>query len=185
MSWRRWAMRIAAVPRWKRARYAVLLSLSLMYFIAYIDRTNISVAGPFISKELGLDKAAARLHLLRLRLSLYRHADHGRLARRPLRARVSSCSFSASSGRSAPVLTGMVGGAVSLVLVRLLVGIGEGGAFPAATRAMTFWFPPQERGLAQGVTHSFARLGGAVAPSPSSASWCNSDGAPPSSCSAP
>ena len=29
---------------------------------------------------------------------------------------------------------------------------------------MTFWFPPQERGLAQGVTHSFARLGGAVAP---------------------
>ncbi len=79
-------MRIASVPRWMRARYAVLLSLSLMYFIAYIDRTNISVAAPFISKELGLDKAAARLHLLRLRLSLHRHADHGRLARRPFRA---------------------------------------------------------------------------------------------------
>jgi ACS family D-galactonate transporter-like MFS transporter len=29
---------------------------------------------------------------------------------------------------------------------------------------MTFWFPLQERGLAQGVVHSFARLGGAVTP---------------------
>jgi hypothetical protein len=34
-----------------RIRFAVLLPLSLMYFIAYIDRTNISVAAPLMSKE--------------------------------------------------------------------------------------------------------------------------------------
>ena len=52
----------------------------------------------------------------------------------------------------------------SLVVFRLLVGAGEGGAFPTATRAFTFWLPVRERGFAQGVTHSFARLGGAITP---------------------
>jgi ACS family D-galactonate transporter-like MFS transporter len=51
-----------------------------------------------------------------------------------------------------------------LVGFRVLVGIGEGGAFPAATRAFTWWLPVRERGFAQGITHSFARLGGAVTP---------------------
>jgi ACS family D-galactonate transporter-like MFS transporter len=45
-----------------------------------------------------------------------------------------------------------------------LLGVGEGGAFPAATRAFTYWMPCAERGFAQGITHSFARLGGAVTP---------------------
>jgi ACS family D-galactonate transporter-like MFS transporter len=156
-------MRIATVPRWKRARYGVLLSLSLMYFIAYIDRTNISVAGPFISRELGLDKAQ-----LGFIFSVFAipytgmQIVGGWLADRfgPRLILFLLCVIWSVS----TVLTGMVGGAISLLLVRLLVGVGEGGAFPAATRAMTFWFPPQERGLAQGVTHSFARLGGAVAP---------------------
>ena len=154
---------IGAVPRWKRARYAVLLSLSLMYFIAYIDRTNISVAGPFISRELGLDKQQ-----LGFVFSVFAYPytamqiTGGWLADRfgPRLILFLLCVIWSVG----TLLTGIVGGAVSLVLVRLLVGIGEGGAFPAATRAMSFWFPPQERGMAQGVTHSFARLGGAAAP---------------------
>jgi sugar phosphate permease len=156
-------IRIASAPRWKRARYAVLLSLSLMYFIAYIDRTNISIAGPFISKELGLDKEQ-----LGFIFSVFAYPYTamqivgGWLADRlgPRLILFLLCVIWSVG----TVFTGMVGGAFSLVLMRLLVGIGEGGAFPAATRAMTFWFPPQERGTAQGVTHSFARLGGAAAP---------------------
>ena len=152
-----------SVPRWKRARYAVLVSLSLMYFIAYIDRTNISVAGPFISKELGLDKQQ-----LGFVFSVFAYTYTamqilgGWLADRfgPRLILFLLCVVWSIG----TILTGMVGGVVSLVLVRLVVGIGEGGAFPAATRAMSFWFPPQERGMAQGVTHSFARLGGAAAP---------------------
>ena len=48
-------MRVAALApvRW-RVRHIVLFVLCLMYFIAYIDRVNISVAGPIIRKELGL-----------------------------------------------------------------------------------------------------------------------------------
>ncbi|MNT09202.1 putative sulfoacetate transporter SauU [compost metagenome] len=51
-----------------------------------------------------------------------------------------------------------------LVVLRFVLGIGEGGAFPTATRAFTYWMPVAERGFAQGITHSFARLGGAITP---------------------
>jgi nitrate/nitrite transporter NarK len=65
---------------------------------------------------------------------------------------------------AATLATGFAGSIGMLVLLRLALGIGEGGAFPTATRAFTFWMPVQERGFAQGITHSFARLGGAVTP---------------------
>jgi ACS family D-galactonate transporter-like MFS transporter len=52
----------------------------------------------------------------------------------------------------------------SFVAFRFLVGVGEGGAFPTATRAFTWWLPVRERGFAQGLTHSFARLGSVVTP---------------------
>src|SRR5437667_704117 len=65
---------------------------------------------------------------------------------------------------TATILTGVSWSVASLVVFRILVGIGEGGAFPTATRAFTFWLPVGERGFAQGITHSFARLGGAVTP---------------------
>ncbi len=65
---------------------------------------------------------------------------------------------------AATVLTGMVGGLVSLFLARVLLGFGEGATFPTATRAMQNWTAPGKRGFAQGITHAFARLGNAVAP---------------------
>ena len=55
-------------------------------------------------------------------------------------------------------------GAVSFVIFRFLFGIGEGGAFPGATRAMQLWYPRHERGFCQGVTHSASRLGAAITP---------------------
>jgi MFS family permease len=64
----------------------------------------------------------------------------------------------------ATVLTGLTGGMVSLFVARLLLGFGEGATFPAATRAMQNWTPPGRRGFAQGITHSFARLGNAITP---------------------
>jgi MFS family permease len=63
------------------------------------------------------------------------------------------------------ILTGVAWSLTSLIVFRFLLGIGEGGAFPTATRAYTYWMPVSERGFAPGITHSFARLGGAAAPS--------------------
>src|SRR5207302_4735343 len=60
--------------------------------------------------------------------------------------------------------TAAAGSAVSFVIVRFLFGIGEAGAFPGATCAMQSWYPRQERGFVQGITHSASRLGAAIAP---------------------
>ena len=57
---------------------------------------------------------------------------------------------------------GAAGGMVSLFLARLLLGIGEGAGFPAATRAMSAWTPRGRWGFAQGITHTFSRIGNAA-----------------------
>jgi MFS family permease len=47
---------------------------------------------------------------------------------------------------------------------RLALGIGEGPAFPTATRALSNWMRPDQRGFAQGITHAFSRFGNAATP---------------------
>lgn len=64
----------------------------------------------------------------------------------------------------AAVMTGAAVGLGSLFSARLLLGLGEAGAFPVASRGMQWWFPRSERGRIQGTTHFFSRLAIAVTP---------------------
>ena len=52
----------------------------------------------------------------------------------------------------------------TLAFSRLLLGMGEGGGFPAATRAVAEWFPVTERATAMGIVNAGTALGGVVAP---------------------
>jgi sugar phosphate permease len=141
----------------------MLFLLCLMYFIAYIDRVNISVAAPALRHELGL--TPTQLGLI-FSAFAYPYAamqiGGGWLSDRFGPRRV--LALLSLLWASATILTGLSWSVASLVVFRLIVGVGEGGAFPTATRAFAFWLPVRERGFAQGVTHSFARLGGAVTP---------------------
>jgi ACS family hexuronate transporter-like MFS transporter len=51
-----------------------------------------------------------------------------------------------------------------LAVSRLLLGIGEGGGFPAATKAVAEWFPVRERSTAMGIINAGTALGGILAP---------------------
>ena len=51
-----------------------------------------------------------------------------------------------------------------LAVSRLLLGIGEGGGFPAATRAVAEWFPVTERSTAMGIINAGTAVGGVIAP---------------------
>lgn len=51
-----------------------------------------------------------------------------------------------------------------LILSRFLLGMGEGGGFPAATKAASEWFRPEERSLAMGIMNAGTALGAVVAP---------------------
>jgi ACS family hexuronate transporter-like MFS transporter len=62
------------------------------------------------------------------------------------------------------ILTPLARGFYSFLSFRFLLGAGESGNWPAATKAVSEWFPKQERGLATAVFDSGSSIGGAIAP---------------------
>src|SRR6476619_3330745 len=134
-----------------------------MYFIAYIDRVNISVAASALRKELGLTPTQLGFIFSAFAYPYAAMQIVGGWASDRFGPRRVLAALS-SLWAAATILTGVSWSVGSLVVCRVLVGIGEGGAFPTATRAFTWWLPARERGVAQGITHSCARLGGAVTP---------------------
>src|SRR5712692_3732355 len=144
-------------------RWYILVLISLMYLITYLDRVNISTAAPVISKEFGFDKVTMGIIFSAFVWAYAMFQVPGGWlgdrfgARNVLTIIVSYWSIMTAATAAAT-------GAVSFVIIRFLFGIGEAGAFPGATRAMQLWYPRQERGFVQGITHSASRLGAAIAP---------------------
>ena len=63
-----------------------------------------------------------------------------------------------------PAIGGMAFALCMLVVSRFLLGAGEGGGFPAATRAVTEWFPVNERSTAMGIINAGTAVGAVAAP---------------------
>ena len=59
---------------------------------------------------------------------------------------------------------GLATGVVMLAASRLLLGMGEGGGFPAATRAVAEWFPVNDRATAMGIINGGTAVGAVAAP---------------------
>ena len=144
-------------------RWYILLLISLMYLITYLDRVNISTVAPVISKEFNFDKVTMGFIFSAFVWSyaLFQ-VPGGWMGDRFGPRRVLAVIVSYWSIMTA--LTSVASSAVSFFVIRFLFGVGEAGAFPVATRAMQLWYPRRERGLAQGVTHSASRLGAAITP---------------------
>jgi len=51
-----------------------------------------------------------------------------------------------------------------LAVSRFLLGMGEGGGFPAATKAVAEWFPVRERSTAMGIINAGTSAGAVIAP---------------------
>jgi ACS family hexuronate transporter-like MFS transporter len=51
-----------------------------------------------------------------------------------------------------------------LAVSRFLLGMGEGGGFPAATKAVAEWFPARERATAMGIMNAGTAVGAVCAP---------------------
>jgi sugar phosphate permease len=141
----------------------VLFLLCIMYFITYVDRVNIGTAAPLIGKEFGLSKTELGLVFSAFAYPYAIFQVIGGMVGDKFGAR-RTLFFCGLIWAAATILTGLVGGLLSLFLARLLLGFGEGATFPVATRAMQNWTPAGKRGFAQGITHSFARLGNAITP---------------------
>lgn len=151
------------MKRVMKVRYVMLGLMCLMYFIAYIDRVNISIVGPMLKEEMALSPMQLGLVFSAFAYPYAAMQIYGGWLADKFGPRLVLGVLS-TIWAAATILCGLSWGLASLILFRVMLGIGEGGAFPAATRAFTYWMPSTERGFAQGITHSFARLGGAVTP---------------------
>jgi MFS family permease len=146
-----------------RVPHIILALLCVMYFVTYTDRINVSSAASAIQAEFGFSYTQLGLifsvfgypYLLFQIVGGWLGDKFG--ARKTL-------FWCGMVWGVATILTGLASGLVSLVLARLLVGAGEGATLPTATRAMQNWTAPAKRGFAQGIAHSFARLGTALTP---------------------
>ncbi|WP_342652778.1 MFS transporter [Pseudomonas sp. F3-2] len=141
----------------------VLFMLCIMYFITYLDRVNVSTAASGFGAEFGLSNTQIGLVFSAFAYPYLVFQVIGGWISDKYGARRTLIVCGALWG-VATVLTGFAGGLLSLLAARLLLGLGEGATFPAATAAMSRWVAKEKRGFAQGITHSAARIGNAVAP---------------------
>jgi sugar phosphate permease len=141
----------------------VLWLLCLMYLILYIDRVNIATAAPDMRRDLGLSNADYGWAVSAFAIPYAAFQLIGGWLGDRVGAR-RTLSVGGLIVCAATALTGAVSRLWSLFLARLALGVGEGAAFPTATRAVAAWTPRAQWGYAQGITHCFARLGNAVAP---------------------
>lgn len=150
------------MPRPIPTRYLLVLGTFLLSMLLYVDRVCISTAKAPVARDLGLtDKQMGWvLSVFALGYALCQ-TPTGMLADRygPRRVLAAVVTFwSIFTG-----LTGLAWNYVSLLVFRLLFGIGEAGAFPGCARAVYTWIPMPERGIVQGINFSGGRLGAAFA----------------------
>jgi sugar phosphate permease len=149
--------------RQSHVRWVVLLLLCLMYLITYLDRVSLANTATMISKEYGFSKVTMGI-IFSAFIWAYAafQVPGGWLGDRFGPRRVLSTIMAYRTVIA--VLTTLATGFYSLWGIRFLLGVGEAGAFPTATRAMQMWYPRDERGFVQGVSHAASRFGAAIGP---------------------
>jgi MFS transporter, ACS family, hexuronate transporter len=58
----------------------------------------------------------------------------------------------------------LVGSVSGFIAARVALGLGEGGNFPSAIKAVALWFPPRERAYATALFNSGSNVGAIIAP---------------------
>lgn len=144
-------------------RYVVVGVTSLAALWMYVDRVCLSTLADRIQRDLAFDGGdkAWILGAFFLAYALCQLPAGSLADRFGQRAVLTGCIAAWSL---VTMLTGFVQGFVGLFLVRLLLGVAEAGAYPAAAGLVKNWAKPTERGRFSSFVSLGGRGGGAVAP---------------------
>jgi ACS family hexuronate transporter-like MFS transporter len=147
----------------KGLRWLVITLVAMATIINYIDRSALAVMWPGIASELGMDK---RDYANIITVFLIGYAVGQSLFGKLFDALGTRIGFLLSilvwSGAIA--LHFVARSALSFSLFRVMLGVGEAGNWPGATKAIAEWFPIRERALGQGIFGAGASLGSVIAP---------------------
>jgi MFS transporter, ACS family, D-galactonate transporter len=144
-----------------RIRWTMIFMGCAANAINYIDRSNLAVAAPSIRHEFGISAAVMGLILgaffwtyaaMQMPFGWFADRVGARIA---LAAAVLWWSVSTA-------LTATARGVASLTGFRLLLGIGEAGAYPSGAKVNVSWFPRSERAIAASIFDSGSRIGAAL-----------------------
>lgn len=144
-------------------RWTIAVVVSAAIAISYFDRQTLPVAIKAIQQDIPLsNEQFSWLNSAFLVAYALMYAGGGRLldllgTRRGFLVIMVFWSLACASHSLAT-------GVLTLGLSRILLGIGEGGGFPAATKAVAEWFPVAERSKAMGLINAGTSVGAVVAP---------------------
>jgi ACS family hexuronate transporter-like MFS transporter len=144
-----------------RWRIAILVSAAIA--ISYLDRQTLPVAVKAISQDIPLtNEQFSVLQSAFLLAYALMYAGGGRLvdllgSRRGFVVIMVFWSLACTSHA-------LAGSFLALAISRFLLGTGEGGGFPAATRVVAEWFPTYERATAMGIINAGTAVGAVIAP---------------------
>jgi len=154
------ALKPAAVGRY---RWVVVALLFTAMVFNYVDRQTISFLKGDLSKAFGWNEGnyADLVFWFQATYALS-YLAFGRIvdrigARWGFGAAYLIWQLAHMSHALATSLAGFIGG-------RLLLGVGEGGAFPGGIKAMAEWFPKKERAFATGLFNAGTNIGAIVTP---------------------
>ncbi|MEH7544486.1 MULTISPECIES: MFS transporter [Bacillaceae] len=142
-------------------RWYIVFMLFLAAIINYIDRSALSVAMPFISKRFHLEPAEMGLILSSFFIGYALFNFIGGYFSDVFGPRkvfgTSMVVWSIFCG-----LTATAFNFISLFIVRLMFGVGEGPFSSTANKAVNNWFPIKERARAVGINQAGLPIGGAL-----------------------
>jgi MFS family permease len=154
-------MATTAIPRTGRAASALVLLLGIAVFFNYVDRGAIGIAAPVMKSDLRLSNEAYGMAFSAFfwiyapvqlfagwlcdRFSVYKLMAAGILL------------WAAST-----LLMGFVGGFASLLVLRIILGVGESISFPGSSKIIARHVPIDKRGVANAALAMGIAIGPAV-----------------------
>jgi ACS family hexuronate transporter-like MFS transporter len=144
-------------------RWWIATILFASTIINYVDRQTLSLLAPYLKLQYHWTNSdyASLVIAFRIAYSIGQ-TGFGRLMDR-LGTR-HGLSLTVTWYSLVSVATAAASGFYSFCGLRFLLGAGESANWPAATKAVSEWFPKQERGLATAFFDSGSSVGGAIAP---------------------
>ncbi|KAA1002424.1 MFS transporter [Paraburkholderia panacisoli] len=147
-----------------RTRFGILALLAVGTMINYLDRSVAGIAAPSMSHELGLNPALMGVIFSAFSWTYTAAQIPGGVMLDRVGTRW-TYFFALTFWSLFTGLQGLAAGFVSLLIMRLLIGIAEAPCFPTNSRVVAVWFPQSERARATGV-YTFAEYVGLAFLSP-------------------
>ncbi|WP_235281573.1 MFS transporter [Thermoactinomyces daqus] len=155
-------MKIIKNQKRTKVRWNIAILMWAAIAINYLDRTNISAAAPTLMKEFHLSAETMGLVMSSFFWTYALFQIPAGWFADKVGQRISLAVAVAwwSLATAATVLTR---GAASLITTRVLMGIGEAGAYPSNAGVTAKWFPDKERARVSAIFDSGSKVGTALA----------------------